>query len=93
MGLKTGLAIGFGVGYWFGAKAGEARYEQLEELAAKVRSSSTFQSTTIKARERLSAAMDDGVAKARIMLADATGGAASAARDPELPFYDQDRER
>lgn len=32
MGLKTGIVIGFAVGYYFGARAGRERYEQIREL-------------------------------------------------------------
>jgi hypothetical protein len=31
MRFKAGLVIGLGVGYYFGAKAGRARYEQLRD--------------------------------------------------------------
>lgn len=37
MGTKTGLAIGFTVGFILGARAGEDRYEQMKAVAAKVR--------------------------------------------------------
>jgi hypothetical protein len=30
--LRTGLAVGFAFGYYFGAKAGRGRYEQLRRL-------------------------------------------------------------
>jgi hypothetical protein len=32
--LRIGIAIGFGVGYYLGAKAGRERYEQLRSLVA-----------------------------------------------------------
>ena len=32
MKLRTGLVVGFAVGYYFGAKAGRERYEQLRRL-------------------------------------------------------------
>jgi hypothetical protein len=35
--FKSGLIVGFGVGYYFGAKAGRTRYLQLREWIDKVR--------------------------------------------------------
>lgn len=32
MKLRTGLVVGFAVGYYFGSKAGRERYEQLRRL-------------------------------------------------------------
>jgi len=32
MGLKTGIVVGFAVGYYLGAKAGRERYEQLRRV-------------------------------------------------------------
>jgi hypothetical protein len=93
MGMKTGLAVGFGLGYWFGAKAGEARYRQLEDAMAKLRSSSAYQSARDRARERLGTVVDDGMARARIALSDATNRATAVTVEADLPFYDQDRDR
>ena len=33
--FRLGIVIGFGVGYYLGAKAGRERYEQLRALVAK----------------------------------------------------------
>jgi hypothetical protein len=33
---RVALLVGFGVGYYAGAKAGRARYEQLHEVVTKV---------------------------------------------------------
>jgi hypothetical protein len=35
MRLRIGLALGFGLGYYLGARAGRARYEQLRRLVAR----------------------------------------------------------
>lgn len=35
MRLRLGLAVGFGVGYYLGARAGRERYEQLRRLASR----------------------------------------------------------
>lgn len=37
MRFKTGLVIGFAVGYVLGAKAGRERYEQIKHLAGRAR--------------------------------------------------------
>jgi hypothetical protein len=35
MRFRLGLALGFGVGYYLGARAGHARYEQLRRVVAR----------------------------------------------------------
>ena len=47
-----GVIIGFGTGYYLGAKAGRARYEQLRRVVAKVPSLSKLQAAADLARER-----------------------------------------
>ncbi|KAA0232279.1 MAG: hypothetical protein JJLCMIEE_03408 [Acidimicrobiales bacterium] len=37
MRFRLGLAVGFGVGYYLGAKAGRERYEQIERVIGNVR--------------------------------------------------------
>jgi len=32
MRLRAGIVVGFGLGYWFGAKAGRQRYEQMRRV-------------------------------------------------------------
>jgi hypothetical protein len=51
MRFRFGLAIGFGVGYYLGAKAGRQRYEQLRALLQKVRRSDAFETASGKAHE------------------------------------------
>lgn len=36
MKLRTGLVIGFGAGYYFGAKAGRERYEQIRSVIDRI---------------------------------------------------------
>lgn len=50
MRFRLGYVLGFASGYYLGAKAGRARYEQLNEMIDKVRGSETFESTAEKAR-------------------------------------------
>jgi hypothetical protein len=50
--FRLGVIIGFGTGYYLGAKAGRARYEQLRRVVAKVPSLSKLQAAADLARER-----------------------------------------
>ena len=43
MKFSTGLVIGAAVGYYFGAKAGRERYEQIERALDRVRGSGAYQ--------------------------------------------------
>ena len=43
--------IGFGAGYYLGAKAGRERYEQLDAMIKKVRGSDAYEVATDKARD------------------------------------------
>jgi hypothetical protein len=61
MRLKLGLAIGFAVGYYLGAKAGRTRYEQLRRWIDTAKGSDLFETAADKAR----AVMDLGVERAR----------------------------
>ncbi|MEY2420866.1 MAG: hypothetical protein QOI95_933 [Acidimicrobiaceae bacterium] len=61
MRFKLGLIIGLGVGYYFGAKAGRARYEQLRVWIAKAKESDLLETAADKAK----AVVDLGVERAR----------------------------
>ncbi len=61
MRFRLGLVVGFGAGYYLGAKAGRERYQQLDRWVSKARSSDTFETATDKAR----AVVDLGVERAR----------------------------
>jgi hypothetical protein len=61
MRFKLGLIIGFSVGYYFGAKAGRARYEQLRVWLQKAKESEILETATDKAK----AVVDLGVERAR----------------------------
>ncbi len=66
MRFRSGLLIGFASGYYLGAKAGRARYEQLNRWITKARSSEAVQDATARASE----VFDRGVEKVK----DATSG-------------------
>jgi hypothetical protein len=50
--FRLGLVVGFGAGYYLGARAGRERYEQLRRLAGKVPSVAKLQAAADLARER-----------------------------------------
>jgi len=50
--FRVGVILGFGAGYYLGAKAGRARYDQLRRLAARVPSVAKLQAAADLARER-----------------------------------------
>jgi len=41
--MKTGLIVGFAVGYYFGAKAGRERYEQIHGWLRDIRDSRPYE--------------------------------------------------
>lgn len=43
MKFRIGLVIGFGVGYYLGARAGRARYEQMRRRLERLRDSRLFE--------------------------------------------------
>jgi hypothetical protein len=92
MGFKLGAVIGFGVGYYFGAKAGRERYEQLNRWAQKAKQTDAYGAASAKARDVADAGFarardmaSDGVAAARAQLGDDGPGATSTGAD--LPTH------
>ena len=61
MRFRLGLLIGFGTGYYLGAKAGRERYEQINGWIRQAKESDAFETATDKAR----AVIDLGVERAR----------------------------
>ena len=57
MKLRIGLVLGFGLGYYLGARAGRARYEQMHRRLERLRDSRVF--------DRLQAAVELGVERLR----------------------------
>ncbi len=57
MKFRIGLVVGFGLGYYLGAKAGRARYEQIRLRLERLRDSRLF--------DRLQAAVELGVERLR----------------------------
>ena len=50
MRFRLGLLVGLGFGYYFGAKAGRERYEQLNTMLRKVKRSDAYDAATGKAK-------------------------------------------
>jgi hypothetical protein len=65
--------IGFGAGYYLGAKAGRERYEQINKWIDRARGSEAYETATEKAR----AVLDLGVERARDLVGDRTGNGAT----------------
>jgi len=61
MRMKLAFGVGFGLGYYLGAMAGRERYEQINRMAQKVKSSEAFHTAEGKAK----AAVDLGVERAK----------------------------
>ena len=61
MRFKVGVAVGLGVGYYFGAKAGRSRYDQIERWLSRARQSGISEVATDKAK----AVVDLSVVRAR----------------------------
>jgi hypothetical protein len=57
MRLRVGLAFGFAVGYYLGARAGRARYEQLRRLVSRT-PLAKVQAAADLGRERLRAGQE-----------------------------------
>lgn len=61
MRFRLGFLIGLGIGYYYGAKAGNERYEQLNEMLEKARRTDAYETATDKAK----AVVDLSVERAR----------------------------
>ena len=69
------MAIGFGAGYYFGAKAGRERYEQINRWLERVKANEAYGTAAEKAK----AAVDLGVERAKDLVGDRLDGGAPPA--------------
>jgi hypothetical protein len=82
MRFRTGLAVGLAVGYYYGAKAGPERYQQIDEYLSQVRSSPTYHQVVA----RLTQLAEEGVGRGRVIVAGVTSGGSSI--EPPTSPYD-----
>jgi len=59
MKFRFGLLLGFGAGYYLGAKAGRERYEQLRQLVDRIGPVGKFHAAVDLGRERLRGAVSE----------------------------------
>jgi hypothetical protein len=65
MKFRTGVLVGLVVGYYYGAKAGRARYEQIERWLEPIRESEVYQRSTAQLRDALGASVRETRARAK----------------------------
>ncbi len=83
MRFKSGLIVGLAVGYYYGAKAGRERYQQIDHYLAQVRATEAYRELLA----RLDELLNEGVGRARHAVNDlAFSGDESPTRSgPKLP--------
>ncbi len=93
MRFRLGLVLGSSCGYYLGARAGRARYEQLNRLLAKARRSDAYETASDKAKdlvdggvERAKDLVDDGVERARDFVEDHRSTSAESDADSGIPI-------
>lgn len=91
---RTALVAGFALGYYYGARAGRERFEQIDDVLRTVAASAPVRA----ARDAAERALSDAIAVARELLegeGQPTGARGRpSSDDPTLPFdFDRDRDR
>ena len=82
MRFRLGFIVGFGTGYYLGTAAGRERYEQINRMVRKAKSSESFEVATEKAK----AVVDLGVERARDLVdRDGNGNDSTGFDDLEAP--------
>jgi len=81
MKFKTGFIVGGAIGYYYGARAGRERYEQIERRLERLRSTSAYRSAT----DTVGGAVDQVRGRARETVGAVTDSALSSVvnREPE----------
>ncbi len=69
MRFRFGFVTGMATGYYFGARAGRQRYDQMNRAIAKLRRSDAFE----EAAELAKSAVEEGVEKARSVVESRAG--------------------
>ncbi len=81
MRFRTGLAVGFVLGYFQGTKAGRERFEQIEQYLDQVRTSPAYQQLL----NRLGDLAEVGVGRGRVFVSGVPSSAAHIPADSS-PF-------
>jgi hypothetical protein len=63
--FKTGVIVGLAIGYYYGAKAGRGRYEQIERVLQPIRESEVYLQLTDKARGAVGYSLRETASRAR----------------------------
>jgi len=74
MRARTGVIVGFGLGYYYGARAGRERYEQLDRVLAAVRRSRPYLEVRLAILETIEASRHRAVDLVRDAATSATSG-------------------
>lgn len=65
MTFKTGLIIGAAVGYYYGAKAGRQRFEQIDQVLEPIRESDIYRDVSSRLRDALGYSVRETVNRAK----------------------------
>lgn len=87
MRFKFGVIVGMAVGYYLGSKAGRQRYDQINRAVRRLKRSEAFEAATGKAKTTL----EEGVEKARDLVASRVGGGSHHNGNGDLPTYSSSR--
>lgn len=82
MKFKTGLIVGLAIGYYYGAKAGRERFEQIERVLQPIRESAVYRQVTDQARGAVGSTLRETATRAR--------EAAFGVDDPVVPLRRRD---
>ena len=82
MRFRLGVLVGFGAGYYLGARAGRERYEQLNRWIDRTRNSEAYETAAEKAR----AVVDLTVERAKDLTGDDSTGTGTGTRMGDEPI-------
>ena len=83
MRFRTGVIVGLGLGYYFGAKAGRERYEQIEEWLDRLRDTAAYRDVRVKVTDGLR----EGTSAVRSMVEETAFGERAGQLDDTEELY------
>lgn len=92
MGKKAAFLVGAGVGYFFGTKAGRARYEQIKTQASRFFHDDHVQSAVSTAKDKLAEAADTAGGAVGSKVADAAAAAGDAVKHKVAALKNRDED-